>query len=221
MPWTEGYPVSRLTQGPRDPVIDRALHLTHEWLHGRTLNEEPALNHALGMARMVKRHMPQASVMVQAAALLSCTRHWVPLGARRDRTVDAQVTPGVADILRQVEDEHRYMMCGLSPQLPGRDAAVVSAADKILTWRRLVSRSRRCANAELFWDSRPTAWQLLPWQAAWAGLAVPLMPPTLGRTLYTTLSVVQGEVGPQRVVSVADTSNPAKAFIPTQPVRHT
>lgn len=206
---------------PRDPIVDRALTLTQEWLHAKTLLEEPALNHALGMGRMVKRHLPEASAVLQAAALLSSTRHFVSLGPVRDRAVDNAVTPGVADILRGVEDEHRYMMCGMSPQVPSRDAAIVSAADKILTWRRLVNRARRCPNRDFFWDSRPTAWQMLPWQAAWAGVAGPLLPPTLGKLLHCGLAVIQGEIGPQRVVTVADALTPATPVIPRQLVHNT
>lgn len=161
---------------PCHPIVRNALDLAGILCHGHTIGEAPAMRHAVLVARLLARHVPDVAAKLVAAALLHDAPDFAPAGADLDALLDTTVTPGVAPLVRALRAEHERMDSRGDPQIGDRDVTLVIAADMAIAFRSLVIRARRSGDEAAFWGRRAALRDQIPYFRGWAQLAQSQLP---------------------------------------------
>jgi len=175
---------------PRHPLVRQALDLAGVLCHGHVIDDGPAMRHAVLVARLLVKHVPDAPAVLVCAALLHDAPDFVPPGSNLEAILDTTVAPGVARLVRALQAEHVRMEDGGDPRIGDIDVTVVTAADKTVAFRSLVARARRSGDEPAFWARRVALQQLLPYFHTWARLAGPQLPGSMRAELERELSIL-------------------------------
>ena len=91
---------------PHHPIVADALTLSRQWRSGHVIDDAPALAHAVRVAVVLGRHIPDPAPELVAAVLL----HDSPEFAPADIDVDALTTrlgPAVTTVVRELKAMRR------------------------------------------------------------------------------------------------------------------
>jgi hypothetical protein len=186
---------------PRPPVVAAALSLARRWCAGHTIDGDPALLHAVRVARKLGLHWPTVPPGLVAAVLLHDAPDYV-----EDAALARMVTAGcggrvLADV-RALHREHELM--GLYPTNPAQavarlsvippDLRVALAADKAVSLAAILRRGRLADDPDRFWADRPAFVGLIPYLRAFAATVVPALPGTLSVELATLVATAEATV---------------------------
>lgn len=207
---------------PRHPIVERALGLARQFCEEQVIDDAPAIAHAVKVATILVRHVPDATPEMIAAALLHDAPLFVSPTADLDELLTHAVADGVAPIVKALHVEHEAMMSGTAPRVPERPVALIMAADKVVAFRALVERAHRAADEREFWSRRGTLRGLLPWFAEWCNRATPLLPGSLTFELAVAFERLEsrshlGGIG--RVSNTVNLDHPSNAESDNQPPR--
>jgi len=183
---------------PRHPTVSRALWLTQNWCHGRTIDDAPALRHALAVARTLVRHVPHAAPELVAAALLHDAPEFAPPGTDLAAVLNAVVTPGVAPLVHALDAQHRSMHAGHPAALDTPKVTLIAAADKIVAFRALITRANRSGDPTAFWATRGVLRDLLTYFHNWTALAAPYLPALMQKELAEQLTTLDRAIHTSR-----------------------
>jgi len=176
---------------PRHPLIEQALADARAWCAGQTIDDRPALIHAVRVAATLDRHVPGASPQLIAAALLHDAPELAPPGLDLRAVLVATYGQEVARIVRALHIEH-LALDQPDPPILADDGAVLlaSTADKIVALTSLLRRARASGNPDGFFTVRLALLRLLPhfhaYQQAGSG-RVPVSMSTHLDAVLTTL----------------------------------
>lgn len=149
---------------PRHPKIDDALGLARTWCAGHTIDDAPALTHAVKVTLTLDRHYPDHPVELTAAVLLHDSPEFAPEGVDLDQMLAEHFGAETARIVRALERFHTALDAGQPEPLDPSDAATIHAmiADKIVAFDSLVNRARTGGDEAAFWSKRALFRNLLP-----------------------------------------------------------
>ncbi len=148
---------------PRHPLISRALDDATAWCAGHTIDDRPALVHAVRVAVTLGRHAPDVGPHLICAALLHDSPEFAPPELDLDATLGRRYGPETTRIVRALQHEHESLDRG-SPPVAIDDPPVLlaSTADKIVALSSLLHRARRSGDTDRFFAQRPILLALLP-----------------------------------------------------------
>jgi len=149
---------------PHDqPMTAIALLLARQWCHGHEIGGEPALSHALRVAQILHRHLPDADPDLLAAALIHDAPAFGPPADDLDTILTHHLSVDVAHIVRALTKEHHDLAAGV--HLPPIDPAVVivSAADKLVSIGTVLDRAATSSNPAAYWRQRQGFIAALPY----------------------------------------------------------
>jgi hypothetical protein len=186
---------------PRPPVVAAALNLAHRWCAGHTIDGDPALLHAVRVARKLGHHWLTVPPGLVAAVLLHDAPDYV-----EDAALSLMVTAGcggrvLADV-RALHREHELMsLYSTNPaQALGRlsvippDLRIALAADKAVSLAAILRRGRLADDPDRYWADRPAFVGLIPYLRAFAATVAPALPRTLSVELATLVATAEATV---------------------------
>jgi (p)ppGpp synthase/HD superfamily hydrolase len=182
---------------PRHPYVDRALKLAQHWCAGHTIDDGPALTHAVAVAKTLLDHVPDVDPILVAVTLVHDAEefHDLPEDRLLDIVLDNGITDGVARLVRELAAQHRAMDAG---ELPSEHCdlrvVLIAAADKVVAFRALRRRAHASDDPVKFWHERTKLRALLPYFMAWCGRAGPDIPPSLLAEVRSAIRVVADEI---------------------------
>ncbi|WP_346535601.1 metal-dependent phosphohydrolase [Micromonospora sp. DPT] len=176
---------------PRPPLVDRALRDAQRWCMGHTIDDRPALAHAVRVAVTIGDHVAAPESDMIAAALLHDVPDFAPPGENLYRTLTEDYGPEVPRIIAALHDEHQALDHP-NPPIMVEDAAVVvaSTADKIVALTSLLRRARASGDVTDFFSRRPTLVALLPYFRAYSYACRPHTPASLSAALEAVLHLL-------------------------------
>ena len=119
-------------QRPHDPPMTSiALTLARRWCHGHEIGGEPALAHAVRVARILHSYIPDGPPQLLAAALVHDAPDFAPPDEDLDTTLGRYMSPDVTCIVRALEREHETLAESRDMPPLNSTALVVSTADKL------------------------------------------------------------------------------------------
>ncbi len=118
---------------PRHPIVADALALAGQWCRGQIIDDAPALGHAVKVALVLGRHVPDAAPELIAAVLLHDSPEYAPKDVDLDALLTVRLGPAVPRIVRGLEREHIALDERPVPDVTTEDrwTLYTSAADKI------------------------------------------------------------------------------------------
>lgn len=148
---------------PRHPLVRHALTDARTWCAGQTIDERPALVHAVRVAVTLTRHLPDVSPELTAAALLHDAPEFAPPDVDLDTILTARYGPEVPRIIRALQVEH-HALDQPDPPITTDDRPVLlaSTADKIVALASLRRRAHSSGDPDAFFTARPALLRLLP-----------------------------------------------------------
>jgi HD domain len=161
----------------RHPMVAEALGLARQWCAGRRVDGTPALHHAVKVAMVTDRHLPDPAPALIAAALL----HHAPFLAPADEDLTALLArfgAAVPEVVEALYREHHGQ--GQSrPEFAEHDRGtpVAIAADHIVTLRSTLKRAAHAADPATYWRAVPAVAARLPRLDAFHRMAAPHLPP--------------------------------------------
>jgi hypothetical protein len=163
---------------PRPPLVADALTLAGEWCRGQIIDGAPALGHAVKVALVLGRYVPDASPELVAAVLLHDSPEYAPKDIDLDELLTARLGPTVAQIVRGLEREHVALDERPTPEVSIEDrwTLYASAADKIVSLGSILRRGSRAANPAAYWHSLHAFVVRVPYFAAFHTMARPHLP---------------------------------------------
>ncbi|AGL19475.1 metal-dependent phosphohydrolase hd sub domain-containing protein [Actinoplanes sp. N902-109] len=143
------------------------------------------------MAATIEESFPEASEELIAAVLLHDAPYFAPASVDLDAVLTEEVGADVVRIVRAIEQEHRALSEGDTPDLPvdDRDAIIASAADKYVSIDTITSRAYLSSDRAAYWDQRRPFVARVPYFVAFATEAEPYLPPNLADKL--TVAVIR------------------------------
>ena len=174
---------------PRPAVIDRALRDAKVWCAGHTIDDRPALVHAVRVAVTVGKHVPAPPPEVIAAALLHDAPDLAPATLDVYQVLTASYGPEVARIIAALQAEHRSLdepdppICVDDPPV-----LLASTADKIVALTSLLRRARASGDVTGFFAQRLLLCGLLPHFRAFQQAAHPRVPAGMSAHLDAVLA---------------------------------
>jgi (p)ppGpp synthase/HD superfamily hydrolase len=170
---------------PRHPIVADALTLAGEWCRGQIIDGAPALGHAVKVALVLGRHVPDASPELVAAVLLHDSPEYAPKNVDLDTLLDERFGPAVPTIVRGLEREHIALGQRPVPDVTTEDrwTLYASAADKIVSLRSILHRASRVTDPAAYWQSRRAFVTRVPYFAAFHTAARPHLPPSMAGEL--------------------------------------
>ncbi|RQX05457.1 metal-dependent phosphohydrolase [Micromonospora inaquosa] len=177
---------------PRPPAIERALRDARTWCAGHTIDDRPALVHALRVTVTIGQHVPAPAQDVIVAALL----HDAPEFAPTERDVYQTLTVGygteVARIIAALQAEHRALDEPDPPiRVDDQPVLLASTADKIVALTSLLRRAQSTGNVPAFFDRRPVLCGLLPHFRGFQRAAHPRLPGSMSAHLDAALTPIE------------------------------
>jgi hypothetical protein len=188
---------------PRHPIVADALVLAGEWCRGQIIDGAPALGHAVKVALVLGRHVPNASPELVAAVLLHDSPEYAPKDVDLDALLTARFGPAVTRIVRGLEREHIALDERPVPDVTTEDrwTLYASAADKIVSLRSILRRASLAADPAAYWQSRRAFVTRVPYFAAFHTSAAPHLPPGMAGDLARL--IVRAEQAATRYPSAA------------------
>jgi hypothetical protein len=176
--------VSVLTR-PRHPIVADALTLAREWCAGHVIDNAPALAHAVRVAVVLGRHVPEVAPDLVAAVLLHDSPEFAPPDIDLDALLTARLSPAVTTVVRALERQHVALDHGAVPDLTAVDQWTVraSAADKIVSLGSILGRADRTADPAAYWIHRTAFLSRVGYFRAFHTTAGPLLPDRMGADL--------------------------------------
>ncbi|MDZ5447069.1 metal-dependent phosphohydrolase [Micromonospora sp. 4G57] len=149
---------------PRPRLVNQALRDAQRWCAGHTIDDQPALAHAVRVAVTIGEHIPAPAPDLIAAALLHDVPDFVPSHEELYRTLTEAYGPEVPRIIAALQAEHQALDQPNPPVVVG-DLAVVlaSTADKIVALTSLLRRARASGHVTEFFSRRSRLVALLPY----------------------------------------------------------
>ncbi|QOC89666.1 HD domain-containing protein [Micromonospora craniellae] len=174
---------------PRHPLIRQALADARTWCTGQTIDERPALVHAVRVAVTLTRHLPGVSPELVAATLLHDAPEFAPRELDLDAVLTARYGREVSRVIHALQVEHHALDQHNPPIIThDRPVLLTSTADKIVALASLVRRARASGAPDAFFAARPSLLRLLPhfheFHQAAAGLLPAGMADELGHVLH-------------------------------------
>ncbi|WP_328372960.1 HD domain-containing protein [Micromonospora zamorensis] len=182
-------------------AIERALRDTRTWCAGHTIDDRPALVHALRVAVTIGQHVPAPAQDVIVAALLHAAPDLAPTEPDVYQTLTAAYGSEVARIIEALQAEHRSLDEPNPPiRVDDQPVLLASTADKIVALTSLLRRAQSTGNLADFFDQRPVLRGLLPYFRAFQRAAHPRVPASMSAHLDAALSALERATAyPQRV----------------------
>ena len=181
---------------PRHRLIELALADARTWCQGHTIDDRPALVHAVRVAAKLDAHVPASPELICAALL-----HDSPLFAPPDLDLDDYLTsrygPEVTRVIRALEAQHNALDSGNPPILVD-DLPVLQAstADKIVAFRSLLHRARLSGDVAGFFGVRVPLRRLLPYFRAYQQAGAAHVPAAMSAELGAVLERVESATSP-------------------------
>lgn len=149
---------------PRHALVEAALADARAWCAGHIIDDQPALVHAVRVARTVSVLYPPAAPWLVAAALLHDSPEFAPAGLDLDEVLIARYGPNVRHVVIALEAEH-HRLDHPDPPVLVDDVAVllVSTADRIVAFTSLLRRAARSGDPNGFFARRTALLRLLPY----------------------------------------------------------
>jgi hypothetical protein len=177
---------------PRPAAIERALGDARTWCAGHTIDDRPALVHALRVAVTIGQHVPAPAQDVIVAALLHDAPDLAPAEPDIYQTLTANYGTEVARIIAALQAEHRALDEPDPPiRVDDQPVLVASTADKIVALTSLLRRADSTGNAPDFFDRRPVLRGLLPHFRAFQRAAHPRLPASMSAHLDAALTPLE------------------------------
>lgn len=175
---------------PRPPVIAEALAIARRWCAGHVIDGAPALAHAVRVAALFGKHLPDAPPALVAAVLL----HDVPdytgpeeFGAEVGDRCGTETLVGLWLIHGEhiAMEQYRYDPDGATRRLAQLrpDIAAVLAADKVISLSYVLSGARRAPDIPAYWSSRRAFLLLVPYFRAFLAATASKLPEGLADEL--------------------------------------
>ncbi|MBM0255519.1 metal-dependent phosphohydrolase [Micromonospora sp. 4G55] len=176
---------------PRPLLVDRALRDAQRWCIGHTIDDRPALAHAVRVAVTIGDHVAAPEPALIAAALLHDVPDFAPPRENLYRTLTEDYGPEVPRIIAALHVEHQALDQP-NPPIIVADAAVVlaSTADKIVALTSLLRRARASGEVTDFFTGRPMLLALLPYFRAYSYACRPHTPASLSAALEGVLHLL-------------------------------
>lgn len=174
---------------PRTAVIDRALHDARAWCAGHTIDDRPALVHAVRVAVTIGEHVPAPRPEVIVAALLHDAPDLAPAALDVYQVLTTDYGPEVPRIIAALQAEHRALDVPDPPiRVDDQPVLLASTADKIVALTSLLRRARASGDVPGFFGRRPVLCGLLPHFRAFHQAAHPRVPASMSTHLDTVLA---------------------------------
>ena len=173
----------------RPAAIDRALNDARTWCAGHTIDDRPALVHAVRVAVTIGEHVPAPATEVIVAALLHDAPDLAPAALDIYQILTSAHGAEVARIVAALQAEHQALD---EPNPPIRvgdlPVLLASTADKIVALESLLRRARACGDVAAFFAQRPVLCGLLPYFRAFQQAAKSRVPATMSANLDAVLT---------------------------------
>ncbi|MFI6785490.1 metal-dependent phosphohydrolase [Micromonospora sp. NPDC050276] len=177
---------------PRPAAIERALHDARTWCAGHTIDDRPALVHALRVAVTIGQHVPAPAQDVIVAALLHDAPEFAPTETDVYQTLTAAYGIEVARIIAALQAEHRALDEPNPPiHVDDQSVLLASTADKIVALTSLLRRAQSTGKAPDFFDRRPVLRGLLSYFRAFQRAAHPRLPASMSAHLDAALTPLE------------------------------
>jgi hypothetical protein len=185
---------------PRHPIVADALVLAGEWCRGQIIDGAPALGHAVKVALVLGRHVPDPAPELVAAVLLHDSPEYAPKEVDLDALLTVRLGPAVTRIVRGLEREHIALDERPVPDVTTEDRWTLwaSAADKIVSVRSILGRAARAADPAAYWRSRRAFVVRVPYFAAFHTAAAPHLPPGMAGNLARLVVRAEQATAPYR-----------------------
>jgi hypothetical protein len=169
----------------RHPIVADALILACEWCQGHVIDGAPALGHAVKVAKVLGRHVPNVSPELIVAALLHGSPEFAPRDLDLDAVLTARFGPAVTHVVRGLERENLALDQRPVPDVSIEDPWTVyaSVADKIVSLRSILGRATRAPDPTAYWQTRRAFVARVPYFAAFHTAAAPHLPPAMAGEL--------------------------------------
>ncbi|MEU8011786.1 metal-dependent phosphohydrolase [Micromonospora parva] len=177
---------------PRPAAIERALRDARTFCAGHTIDDRPALIHALRVAVTIGQHVPAPAQDVIVAALLHDAPEFAPTETDVYQTLTAAYGSEVARIITALQAEHRALDEPDPPiRVDDQSVLLASTADKIVALTSLLRRAQSTGKAPDFFDRRPVLRGLLPYFRAFQRAAHPRLPASMSAHLDAALTPLE------------------------------
>jgi hypothetical protein len=185
---------------PRHPVVADALVLAGEWCRGQIIDGAPALGHAVKVALVLGRHVPDAVPELVAAVLLHDSPEYAPKDVDLDALLTVRLGPAVTRIVRGLEREHIALDQRPVPDVTIEDrwTLYASAADKIVSLRSVLGRAARATDTAAYWRARRAFVVRVPYFAGFHTAAAPHLPPGMAGELARLVVRAEQATAPHR-----------------------
>ncbi|WP_350934671.1 HD domain-containing protein [Micromonospora mangrovi] len=162
------------------------------WCAGHTIDDHPALAHAVRVAVTIGEYVPNPSPELIAAALLHDVPDFVPRTPDIYQVLADAYGPQVPRIIAALHAEHQALDMPNPPiRVSDPPVLLASTADKIVALRSLLRRAHASGNVTNFLRARPALLTLLPHFRAFQQAAHPRVPAGMSARLDTALTLLE------------------------------
>lgn len=159
---------------------------------GHTIDERPALAHAVAVAAVIDRHAPHAGTAVLAAALLHDSPDFVDCVDAHYLQLADMYGPDVPRIIAGLHAEHAALDTATPlVDVDDPDVRLASVADKVVALRSLMRRARASGDVAAFFARRHLLRGLLAHFRAFHTATAPQVPASLASALHEALTAVE------------------------------
>ncbi|MFI7307510.1 HD domain-containing protein [Micromonospora aurantiaca] len=177
---------------PRAATIDRALRDAQRWCAGHTIDDRPALTHAVRVAVTIGEHVPNPDPDLIAAALLHDIPDFAPRTPDIYQILATAYGPQVPRIIAALQAEHQDLDMPEPPiRVDDLPVLLASTADKIVALTSLLRRAQSSGDVTRFLRTRPALFALLPHFRAFQQAAHHRVPLRMSARLDTALTLLE------------------------------
>jgi hypothetical protein len=174
-------------------MIEFALIQARTLCAGHTIDDRPALAHAVAVAATIDRHAPRAGTAVLAAALLHDSPDFVACADNHYLQLADTFGPDVPRIIAGLHAEHAALDTAAPlVDVDDPDVRLASVADKVVALRSLMRRARASGDVGAFFAQRQLLRGLLGHFRAFHATTAPQVPASLAQALHEALAAVEG-----------------------------
>ncbi|MEV4517896.1 metal-dependent phosphohydrolase [Dactylosporangium sp. NPDC049525] len=125
-------------------------------VRGHVIDHAPALAHAVKVAAVLARHLPDPPPQLLAAAQLHDAPEYAPTGIDLDTLLTTRLGPAVTTVVRGMQHEHEALAASATTDQSTADRWTLhaSTADKIVSFRSILGRAERATDAANYWATR-------------------------------------------------------------------
>ncbi|MGW0215003.1 HD domain-containing protein [Micromonospora chokoriensis] len=177
---------------PRAATVDRALRDAQRWCAGHSIDDRPALAHAVRVAVTIGDHVPHPAPDLIAAALLHDIPDFAPRTPDIYQVLAVAYGPQVPRIIAALQAEHLALDMPDPPiRVDDLPVLLASTADKIVALTSLLRRAHASGGVTDFLRRRPALLTLLPHFRAFQQAAHPRVPAGMSARLDTALVLLE------------------------------